>query len=120
MKGFDRNTRTLIVSFVVAIFALVPLRFYEEGMRLDFVQEAMILGVKEEVVLLDAELAKMDLYEGLEAPYREIESLSCLSREIAEDRIGWMVDILESEELSEEEVNDLIEEIERIEKSVCE
>ncbi|MBU1088393.1 hypothetical protein KKA02_00745 [Patescibacteria group bacterium] len=120
MKGFDRNTRTLIVSFVVAIFALVPLKFYEEGMRLDFVQEAMVLGVNEAVVLPEAGLVETDLYEELEAPYKEIESLSCFSREVVEDKIGWIVDILESEELSEEEVNDLIEEIERIEKSVCE
>ena len=123
MTDFNRNTRTLIVSFVVAIFALVPLRFYEEGMRLDRARERMVLGVKKEEILLpDSEMVvEFDLYEGLEEPYREIEILNscCVSGEEAEEKIDWLVSILENEELNEKEVNDLIDEIGRVEESVC-
>ncbi|MBU1130288.1 hypothetical protein KKE45_03130 [Patescibacteria group bacterium] len=125
MMNFNRNTRTLIISFVVAVFVLVPLRFYEEGARLDRLnqmEERMVLGVKKEgVVLPDSEMfLESDLYEGLEQPYREIEMLeSCVSGEVAEEKIVWLVDILENEELDEKEVNDLVDEIERVEESVC-
>lgn len=41
----DRNTRTLILSFVIAIMALIPLRFYEAGeQQLDQLEHAAVLG----------------------------------------------------------------------------
>ncbi len=67
----NSNVRTLIVSFVVAVFALIPLRFYEAS-ELGFSGGAQVLGARQEIVL-------PEVYEGdvspmmLEAPYNEIE-----------------------------------------------
>lgn len=73
MNDFNRNTRTLIVSFVIAIMALVPLRFVEVGQYA--VENPQVLGEKvilePQIVLPSAELTE----ESLEMPYREIDGL---------------------------------------------
>lgn len=73
MNNFDRNTRTLIVSFLVAIFALIPLRFIEFGQEQQLIMnQSQVLGEtvnsqKEEVIddcvnLEDIEFAEEELY----------------------------------------------------------
>ena len=48
----DRNVRTLIVSFVIAIMVLVPLRFYEAGQQeIDSLSEVQVLGASTERVV---------------------------------------------------------------------
>ncbi len=47
MTENDRNTRTLIVCFVMAMMALIPLRVVEMGQSLN---QARVLGETEEVL----------------------------------------------------------------------
>lgn len=119
MKDIDRNSRTLIVCFVIAIFGLVPLRFYEIGNQINNVGSgSAVLG--EQVSLPESELT-VTSRPVLESPYEEIEmqSLNCLPREEADNQIGVMVEVLKSTDLSESTVSSLVSEIERIENSVC-
>lgn len=73
MNDTARNTRTLIVSFVFAIMALIPLRFVEVGQSLQ--NQPMVLGEKiqnvETVVLPEDGISEEIV---LEAPYNEIEN----------------------------------------------
>jgi hypothetical protein len=72
MNDMNRNTRTLILCFVIAIMALIPLRFVEVGQELAGMQEVQVLGNVEEVMLPSAELSADSV---LEAPYNEIDAL---------------------------------------------
>lgn len=72
MNNIDRSTRTLIVSFTIAIFALIPLRFVEAGKQMELIdtnyainQNAQVLG---ETIEIEKEPKAV-----LEAPYNEIE-----------------------------------------------
>lgn len=68
MNNIDRNTRTLIVSFLIAIFALIPLRFIEVGeQRTVLSSNAQVLGET-----VDENIPK------LEAPYDELENINGL------------------------------------------
>lgn len=67
----NRNTRTLIVSFVLAIMALVPLRFVEAGQIIEANRGEMVLGDSEEIILPNAEVPMNKVV--LEAPYNEID-----------------------------------------------
>ena len=119
MKDIDRNCRTLIVCFVIAIFGLVPLRFYEIGnQQIGGGRGSAVLG--EQVSLPESELT-VTSRPVLESPYEEIEmqGLNCLPREEADEQIGVMVEVLKSTDLSESTVNSLVSEIERVESSVC-
>lgn len=52
ITDFDRNVRTLIVSFVIAIMVLIPLRFYEAGQEeMGRIEEVRILGATTEIKL---------------------------------------------------------------------
>ena len=80
MNDTARNTRTLIVSFVFAIMALIPLRFVEVGQMA--VNSPQVLGEEvqqtEEVVLPDDSISDQVV---LEAPYNEIENQTVLGEE---------------------------------------
>jgi len=117
MKDIDRNCRTLIVCFVIAIFGLVPLRFYEIGNQIGN-RGSAVLG--EQVSLPESELTVVNR-PVLESPYEEIEmeDLNCLPREEADRQIGVMVEVLRSTDLSESTVSSLVGEIDRVENSVC-
>ncbi len=117
MKDIDRNCRTLIVCFVIAIFGLVPLRFYEIGNQVSSSGSA-VLG--EQVSLPESELTVAS-QPVLESPYEEIEmgGLNCLSRDEADEQIGVLVEVLKSTDLNESSVSALVSEIERVENSVC-
>ena len=56
MTENDRNTRTLIVCFVMAMMALVPLRVVEMGQSLN---QTKVLGETEEV-LTDVVIEEVD------------------------------------------------------------
>lgn len=75
-NDFNRNCRTLIVCFVIALMFLVPLRFVEFSNQIIEISNAEILGastvVKEEVVLPNDEVEEVFL----EAPYNEIEEIA--------------------------------------------
>lgn len=78
MNDNARNTRTLIVSFVFAIMALIPLRFVEVGQMMS--SSSQVLGDQMyagEVVLPVDELGEQGV---LEAPYNELETEQVLGQ----------------------------------------
>ncbi len=95
MNNLNRNTRTLIVSFLIAIFALIPLRFIEVGQQQNYLIPTQVLGEKTEAVMEDN--------SGLEAPYNEIEK--CYSQKEIDDM--------------EKEVEALLTEIGNKKSSIC-
>jgi len=102
MTDNDRNSRTLIVCFVVAVLTLIPLRMVEvgEGAR------AAVLG--EEVAAEEQTV--------LEAPYEEIErgEVSCVEQSGIDELLGRM-----SQATSEEEAAGLAEEMRLAEENRC-
>ena len=73
MDDLARNTRTLIVCFTVALFALIPLRFVEEG-QLVIARQNQVLGeiFVEEVEAEEEPIIQVDPAR-LEAPYNLID-----------------------------------------------
>jgi hypothetical protein len=65
MTDETRNIRTLIVCFVIAIMALIPLRFIEVGNSMMEQSNQTVLG--EQVTVSELPV--------LESPYDEIEGL---------------------------------------------
>lgn len=121
MNDANRNTRTLIVSFVIAIMALIPLRFIEAGQGM--MSQPQVLG--EEIILPDDVDSEMPL---LEAPYNEIESqqvlgdetaISCIAPEDAKTAIADFSAQIETGELSGEEVDHLVGQMIAIEENTC-
>lgn len=113
MNNFDRNTRTLIVSFLVAIFALIPLRFIEAGEQQSFVSDAQVLGetISEPMETKEVSDAK------LEAPYNELES--CVSKtelKIIEDNA---LNQIQSGGLSNDQTADILNSLRESEEKVC-
>jgi len=59
MNNHDRNARTLVVCFVLAMMSLMSLRFVEVGQSVTAVSGSQVLGAtseKKEVVLPNAEV----------------------------------------------------------------
>lgn len=127
MNEINRNTRTLIVSFVVAIMVLTPLRFVEVG---QMVGEAQVLGeVDTQVILPDAEIDSV-LKPKLEAPYDEIEAMAVLGEETVETKEcltvdeakSMMVDLqkqIAEKELTGGEWKEVIDQLTSIEENTC-
>ena len=114
MNNLNRNTRTLIVSFLIAIFALIPLRFVEVGqMQEQYLMETRVLGEKTEEIVEEP----IEEISGLEAPYDQLEG--CIGQE--------EFDTLENEiyvsygegNLSEEEVEILLGEVGEKKNNIC-
>ncbi len=114
MDNLNRNTRTLIVSFLIAIFALIPLRFIEVGqMQEQYLMETQVLGEKTEDIIEEPS----QVVSGLEAPYDQLEI--CFSQEeiqMMEDEIylGY-----EEGNLNEEEVEAFLGEIGEKKNNIC-
>lgn len=123
---FNSNTRTLIVSFAIAIMFLIPLRFVEVGNMMS--TPSMILGetTGQEIVLPN------DKVEAplLEAPYAETESMvlgasteeeveTCISEEEALKMITEYSKILEVVKENELQTSKIVEDILAIEKNTC-
>jgi len=107
---------------VVAIFSLIPLRFYEVGSQV--AQESQILGTQKrvEIVLPDSQL-RSESVPALEFPYEELESGTvvgnCLSRREADRVIGSLTELLKTPGLDSELVTAAMEEIASTETRVC-
>lgn len=60
MTDFDRNIRTLIICFALAIMALIPLRFAEINNNITNISGSQVLGEtvdqENEVILPNADL----------------------------------------------------------------
>lgn len=125
MTENDRNCRTLIVSFVVAIMALVPLRFVELG-QMGFFENSskpMVLGVdivNNQVVLPNAEVKKEIVDDSrLEAPY-DSEIVECISNSEAKLYIEEMISLINQEGISKQEQEIYLSEIQDIVENRCE
>ena len=100
MNDFDRNTRTLIVCFVVAVFALIPLRFIEVGEQYDLVSSALVLG----------ESISVPVEPVLEAPYNTLEK--CINT-------GEVVSLLQKNGLNETQIGIILEGLKKAEAIFC-
>lgn len=141
MTDIDRNTRTLIISFVVAIFGLIPLRFVEVGNMMMPLYESAVLGETYEYV---AEPVVTDevTFVGLEAPYNEIdgptiisqademvyedygedvlgEAVSCVMPSDAQVLVDNIVSVLAEGGLDRGQVDELVSQVMMIESGVC-
>ncbi len=127
MNDTNRNTRTLIVSFVVAIMALIPLRFIELGQLDTSSQYVQVLGTdtRAEVVLPDANVTPV---AELEAPYAEIErqavlgeisNVECIPQSEAEETLRLMRDRVAVGDLEREQLDYAIERMVQVENSIC-
>jgi len=104
--NINRNTRTLIVSFVIAIMVLIPLRFVEVGNSLG--SGASVLG--ETVVQSEAKI---------EAPYDQIDSsLACNLDQEVDAAVSLLTANL-AEDLSTDEAEVIFREIESVEATRC-
>ena len=86
MTDLERNTRTLIVCFSLAIFGLIPLRFLEIGQQTpeDF-GGATVLGETQvfensQVVLPSAEVNQGYVLGDLEAPFNGDIVTDCMTK----------------------------------------
>lgn len=108
MNDTSRNTRTLIVSFVFAIMALIPLRFVEVGQMIQ--DQPMVLGEEvqytEEVVLPESGISEEVV---LEAPYNEIDGQVSYS---SEEVLGDETQVVESECIPAEDAQVVLSEYE--------
>jgi len=126
ISEFNRNCRTLVVSFVIAIMAMIPLRFVEMG-QIMTMAEPTVLGetVSQEVVLPSAEV-EQKLFE---APYDQEGSVeqvlgtstevSCISRDEANMLYESYATKLETVKLNDLQKQQLAEEVLAVEQSVC-
>ena len=101
MTNSDRNTRTLIVCFVIGIFALLPLRFAELNQNDYLESQEAVLGVttKEEVVLPNAAF--------------------CFLEDDARNKIEKIDELLNKEGLTMGEQQDLTNQIKEINNNRC-
>lgn len=115
MNDFNRNTRTLIVSFVVAIFALVPLRFVEAGQGMEL-QQSVSQQVLGESVEITPEVSQQRV---LEEPYNELENNICIKKTELKKIEKLVMDKLLDEKLSAEDKSNMLNALKDQEMSVC-
>ncbi len=132
MTEMDRNVRTLIVCFSIALMVMIPLRFVEAGQmavaeqRRALRNQGSVAGV--EYTAEEEEVADEGLNAAhLEAPYDEIDGVN-LGKEVAvdcvlEEQAGALIESitggLVEGEYSEEEVELILDMVEDIEARVC-
>jgi hypothetical protein len=93
-KEFNQNTRTLIVSFVVALMVLIPLRFVEFS---NSYSSQSILGESVELVTDD----------------------DCLSDEYVDEAVSLLINETDVEGISDIQAQDILNEITKFESSRC-
>jgi hypothetical protein len=116
MNDFNRNTRTLIVGFVVAIMFLVPLRFVEVGQELNSVNKPQVLGEMSQQVVITpviGEVAK------LEEPYNEIETQSCIDKTKINELEQSVLSELQTNQMSLSDKLNLLDGLRTQELNVC-
>jgi hypothetical protein len=125
MNNINRNTRTLIVCFVVAIMALIPLRFMEVGQMSVGYSGYQVLGdVTQEIVLPNAEVVSDEAV--LEAPYNEIESRAvlgettgCIQPVDAEKTLSDLSALIETNTLERAQLDEVIGQMVVVENNTC-
>ena len=119
MTDADRNTRTLILCFTLALMGLIPLRFVEAGQN-RLMERPMVLG--ETVVVREVVESRSPAI--LEVPYDKIDGPSlrgtdCLSVDEAGRIIDEMTRGLVSGDYDEVEITEMISEAEEVEARMC-
>lgn len=114
MNNSARNTRTLIVSFVVAVMALIPLRMVEVG------QMANLMEMGNSVVLGETTTLEVLVVEEpmLEAPYRAME-VECVDKARAEERVKVLEMKLGQGGWTEGQVGEMLDGIRELELTKC-
>jgi len=114
MNNFDKNTRTLIVSFLIAIFALIPLRFIEAGQEQGMMMDAQVLG---ETVVVSNENVSEESRPIFEAPYNELEK--CIGREDVKIMEEGVINLIQNDELPKDELIMVLDELQKAEDNIC-
>jgi hypothetical protein len=113
MTDTDRNTRTLIVCFSLAVMALIPLRFVEVGQLTEMAAgQVQVLGetTQQEVVTASQ--------TGLEAPYNEIDGL-CLTNMDYVAKMELINSELNSKTITKAETQELLESATSLDSRRC-
>jgi hypothetical protein len=117
MNDLDRNTRTLIVSFVIAIMVLIPLRFVEVGE-----QQARVFGMNSQVLGEVSEVVKPDSMQTvkLEEPYNEIDgNWGCIEKDKLNELEEAVSDRLQQAGVTEGDKVKLLDGLREQELNVC-
>lgn len=126
MTNLDRNTRTLIVCFSIALMALIPLRFVEAGQQV-MMYQSQVLGESAErrvvPVVKKNDSAKLqapyDKIDGALGDYNDDEEVDCLMEEEVRGLVEEVTMGLVMGDYTEVEVRQVLEEVETIEKRLC-
>jgi len=128
MNETQKNTRTLIVSFVVALMALIPLRMVEaggEGYSPFYGGNTVVLGESVDETAVATEMEDRGVQEVsqdlpvFESAYRELESSDCLETGEVERRIGILVEEIDSGVLNKSQVENNFKLMQRLEELRC-
>jgi len=126
MTDLERNTRTLIVCFSVALFVLIPLRFVEAGQQVMMGRQSQVLGESAEAQVVVPIVKKIDPAQ-LQAPYDEIDGVlgessmvDCLGEGEARVLVEEITSGLVMGDYTEAEIKEALEEVEEIERRLCE
>ena len=115
MNESNQNVRTLIVSFVIAIFTLIPLRFIEVGQMNSSDEGSQVLGVQHMAEVLPKTVSV------LEAPYDEIDKVqaNCLSQSVANGLKNDRETMLSQGSLDRVTVDRVVGEMMQIDANTC-
>lgn len=118
----NRNTRTLIVSFTVAIMAMIPLRFVEVGNQLEVIDRgSMVLGeTSQEVIMPTSDLESP--YNVIDAEVEAVEAVEtndCLTEADASVMIKEISSEMSQDNVSNEEITEYLSEINLVRENIC-
>jgi hypothetical protein len=113
-EDINRNTRTLILSFVIAIMVLIPLRFVEVGQLLTNT-DVQVLGetVTNQEVVVEPTV-------GLEEPYNTIENgQDCIQRADIDAAWSDLKSEVENKQIDENQATEMTKNLILAEEKVC-
>lgn len=123
MTDHEKNVRTLIVSFVVAMMVMVPLRFVEATQQtLDATNRVLGEMTVAPVQRAQAVTVHAEAVGALEAPYNKIEGKTvCVSAEQAKKQVEAVINRYGGNlnKLNESQSMAVYGQIDKIDKSTC-
>jgi hypothetical protein len=102
MTNLDRNLRTLTVCFLIAIFALVPLRFVEVGQN-GILEKEEVLGATQENAVVLPKTANM----------------SCFSADEVKSKVNSLAEIMKQDDLDNRVMEELQRQIDEVVDNQC-
>jgi hypothetical protein len=116
MNETNRNTRTLIVSFVLAIMVLIPLRFVEVGQVAEQ-SDKQVLGVETAV---NQPTVVVEPSAALEEPYKSIEEVKpCVTQEQMDSAWADLKSEIESKQMDQTQALETTAQLIEMEKNIC-